>query len=314
LYDNQNQLHFNKVLLHICSMLQKLQRKWKVNGTSLLLILITFALGGSACGIVGRKLMAFTGIEKSLLWGLVYIIVLTIIWPLCVLVISIPMGQFAFFKKYIGKLVRRFGGRSQSATNENKPPTRVAIFASGNGSNAASLIQYFKKDPEVEIALVVCNKPVAGVLQVAADAGIETLVIEKERFYNGDAYLPALNALQINWIVLAGFLWKLPPVLIQQWPSAIFNIHPALLPKFGGKGMYGAKVHQAVIDAQETESGISIHFVDEQYDHGAVIFQAPCVVLPDDTHQTLANRIQELEHRHFPEQIARIIKSEKLVK
>jgi phosphoribosylglycinamide formyltransferase-1 len=105
-----------------------------------------------------------------------------------------------------------------------------------------------------------------------------------------------------------------PTVLIQHWPSAIFNIHPALLPKFGGKGMYGAKVHQAVIDAKETESGISIHFVDEQYDHGAVIFQAPCAVLPDDTHQTLANRIQELEHRHFPEQIARIIKSEKLVK
>jgi formyltetrahydrofolate-dependent phosphoribosylglycinamide formyltransferase len=295
-------------------MLQKLQRKWKVNGTSLLLILITFALGGSACGIVGRKLMAFTGIEKGLLWGLVYIVVLTIIWPLCVLVISIPMGQFAFFKKYIGKLVRRFGVRSRSAANENKPLIRMAIFASGNGSNAATLIQYFIKDPEVEIALVVCNKPGAGVLQVAADAGIETLVIEKERFYNGDAYVPVLQALQINWIVLAGFLWKVPPVLIQLWPSAIFNIHPALLPKFGGKGMYGAKVHQAVIDAQETESGISIHFVDEQYDHGAVIFQAHCAVLPDDTHQTLASRIQELEHRHFPEQIANIIKSEKLVK
>ena len=314
MYDNQNQLRFNKVLLHICSMLQKLQRKWKVNGTSLLLILITFALGGSACGIVGRKLMAFTGIEKGLLWGLVYIIVLTIIWPLCVLVISIPMGQFAFFKKYIAKLVRRFGGRSQSAANEKKPSTRMAIFASGNGSNAATLIQYFKKDPEVEIALVLCNKPGAGVIKVAADEGIETLMIEKERFYNGDAYVPALQALQINWIVLAGFLWKVPPVLIQHWPSAIFNIHPALLPKFGGKGMYGAKVHQAVIDAKETESGISIHFVDEQYDHGAVIFQAPCAVLPDDTHQTLANRIQELEHRHFPEQIARIIKSKKLVK
>ncbi len=314
MYDNQNQLRFHKLLLHICSMLQKLQRKWKVSGTSLLLILITFALGGSACGIVGRKLMAFTGIEKGLLWGLVYIIVLTIIWPLCVLMISIPMGQFAFFKKYIGKLVRRFGGSSQFAANDNKPPTRVAIFASGNGSNAATLIQYFKKDPEVEIALVVCNKPGAGVLKVAADAGIETLVIEKERFYNGDAYVPVLQALQINWIVLAGFLWKVPPVLIQHWPSAIFNIHPALLPKFGGKGMYGAKVHQAVIDAQETESGISIHFVDEQYDHGAVVFQAPCAVLPDDTHQTLASRIQELEHRHFPEQIARIIKSEKLVK
>lgn len=314
MYDNQNQLRFHKLLLHICSMLQKLQRKWKVNGTSLLLILITFALGGSACGIVGRKLMAFTGIEKGLLWGVVYIIVLTIIWPLCVLMISIPMGQFAFFKKYIGKLIRRFGGRSRSAENENKPLIRMAIFASGNGSNAATLIQYFKKDPEVEIALVVCNKPGAGVLQVAADAGIETLVIEKERFYNGDAYVPVLQALQINWIVLAGFLWKVPPVLIQHWPSAIFNIHPALLPKFGGKGMYGAKVHQAVINAQETESGISIHFVDEQYDHGAVIFQAHCAVLPDDTHQTLASRIKELEHRHFPEQIANIIKSEKLVK
>lgn len=295
-------------------MFQKLQRKWKVNGTSLLLILATFALGGSACGIVGRKLMAFTGIEKGWLWALLYIIVLTIIWPLCVLLISIPMGQFAFFKKYIRKLLGRFSGNRQIMDAPTNSRARIAIFASGNGSNAAALMEYFKNDAGVEIALVVCNKPGAGVLKVAADAGIETLLIEKERFNNGDAFVPVLQSKQIHWIVLAGFLWKVPTQLIRHWPSAIFNIHPALLPKFGGQGMYGAKVHQAVIDAKETASGISIHLVDEQYDHGEVLFQASCEVLPEDTPQTLAYRIQGLEHHHFPEQIARIIKSEKLVK
>lgn len=295
-------------------MFQKLQRKWKVNGTSLLLILVTFALGGSACGMVGRKLMTFTGIEKGWLWALVYIIVLTIIWPICVLLISIPLGQFSFFKKYIRKLLGRLSGNRQKADAPSYNRARIAIFASGNGSNAAALIQYFKNDANVDIALLVCNKPGAGVLQIAANAGIEALLIEKERFNNGDAYVPVLQSKKIHWIVLAGFLWKVPSHLIRHWPSAIFNIHPALLPKFGGKGMYGQKVHQAVIDAKETVSGISIHLVDEQYDHGEVLFQASCEVLPEDTCQTLASRIQGLEHRHFPEQIARMIKSEKLVK
>jgi len=296
-------------------MFQKLQRKWKVTGTSLLLILVTFALGGSACGWVGKKIMTFTGIEKGLLWVIVYVIVITIIWPLCVLLISIPMGQFPFFKNYISKLLRRLGVRGMvpapsTATNSH----RIAVFASGNGSNAAALLQYFEKDPNVSIALLVCNKPGAGVLQIAADAGIETLIIDKERFINGDAYVTVLQSKKINWIVLAGFLWKVPPVLIRHWPAAIFNIHPALLPSFGGKGMYGSKVHQAVIDAKAPTSGISIHLVDEHYDHGEVFFQASCAVFPDDTPLSLAKRVQELEHQHFAAQIAQRIKSEKLVK
>lgn len=295
-------------------MFQKLQRKWKVSGTSLLLILTTFALGGSFCGMAGKKIMGFTGIEKGWLWGATYVVVLTIIWPLCVLLISIPMGQFTFFKKYIGKILRRFSGKATPAEAQSAVPAKMAIFASGNGTNAEALIQYFSKDPCANIALVVCNKAAAGVLQIATAAGIETLLIEKERFYNGDAYVPLLKAEQIEWIILAGFLWKLPSALIQHWPSAILNIHPALLPKYGGKGMYGAKVHQAVIDAKDTASGISIHFVDEQYDHGKVVFQISCPVLPDDTPQSLAARIQELEHLHFPAQIAQIIKSKKLVK
>jgi formyltetrahydrofolate-dependent phosphoribosylglycinamide formyltransferase len=296
-------------------MFQKLQRKWKVNGTSLLLFLVTFALGGSACGWVGKKLMMFTGLDKGLLWVIVYVIVLTIIWPVCVLLISIPMGQFSFFKGYIGKLLRRFGARGMGPALEAAPQThRIAIFASGNGSNAAALLQYFEKDPNISIALIVCNKPGVGVLQIADNAGIETLIIDKERFLNGDAYVPVLQNKGVNWIVLAGFLWKVPHGLIQHWPSAIFNIHPALLPNFGGKGMYGSKVHQAVIDAKAPRSGISIHLVDEHYDHGEVFFQASCAVLPDDTPQSLAKRVQELEHEHFAAQIAERIKSEKLVK
>ena len=185
--------------------------------------------------------------------------------------------------------------------------TRIAIFASGAGSNAAKIIEYFSNSDTTIVALIACNKPEAGVLHIAAEAKIPTLIIEKERFFRGDGYLPELEQYRISFIVLAGFLWKIPDRLISRYPEAIINIHPALLPKHGGKGMYGMKVHEAVIAAGEKESGITIHYVDGHYDNGDVIFQQRCEVAPDDTPELLAARIHELEHQHFPHVIEQVI-------
>jgi phosphoribosylglycinamide formyltransferase 1 len=195
---------------------------------------------------------------------------------------------------------------------------KIAVFASGAGSNAQKIIETAnaipnslkegKTDlPTYQVSLIVCNKPEAGVLKIADKENIPSLLIEKERFFRGDAYVPALKAADIDFIVLAGFLWKVPTALIAAFANKIINIHPALLPKYGGKGMYGQHVHQAVVDNQEAESGITIHYVDEKYDHGQIIFQATCPVNKDDTADTLAQRIHQLEHFHYPTVIASLM-------
>jgi phosphoribosylglycinamide formyltransferase-1 len=177
---------------------------------------------------------------------------------------------------------------------------RLAVFASGAGSNARRLIEHFAQSDLASVALIVCNKPGAGVLQIADEHGIPTLLLEKERFFRGDGYVAELKAQQIDFVILAGFLWKVPGALIDAYAHRIVNIHPALLPNYGGKGMYGEHVHKAVLAAGDPQSGITIHEVDEQYDHGTHLFQATCPVLPGDTPASLAQRIHELEHRHYP--------------
>lgn len=185
----------------------------------------------------------------------------------------------------------------------------IAVFASGAGSNAAQIIDRFRSHPTINVALIVCNKPGAGVLAIAAAKNISFLLIEKEKFFFGDAYIKELKENEIDFIVLAGFLWKIPTTLIKAFPDKIINIHPALLPKYGGKGMYGQHVHQAVIDNKETESGITIHYVNEVYDNGKTIFQATCPVLSTDTAISLARRVAALEHEHYPAVIEGIIKN-----
>jgi phosphoribosylglycinamide formyltransferase-1 len=190
-----------------------------------------------------------------------------------------------------------------------KPIKNIAIFASGAGSNAEKIIQYFNKKQTAAIKLIVCNKPDAGVLKVAKNYGILTLLIEKEKFLKGDAYVDELKAAEIDFIVLAGFLWKIPLLLIDSFPNKIINIHPALLPKYGGKGMYGMHVHEAVVNNKEVETGITIHYVDGQYDHGDIIFQAKCEVLASDSPTDVAQKIHSLEHAHFPAVIEKVIES-----
>ena len=186
---------------------------------------------------------------------------------------------------------------------------RIAIFASGAGSNAARIIDHFRSHSHIHIDLVVCNKPGAGVIGIATKEGIPVLEIEKERFFRGDGYVPELEAKGINFVVLAGFLWKIPASLLAAYPEKIVNIHPALLPKYGGKGMYGHFVHEAVIQAGEKESGITIHLVDAVYDHGKTLFQATCALDSSDTPDTLAAKIHLLEHKHFPEVIAKLLET-----
>jgi len=188
---------------------------------------------------------------------------------------------------------------------------QIAVFASGTGSNAQQIIQHFRANTRATIALIVCNKPGAGVIDIAAAADIPVLMIEKEKFFQGDAYTAELNAFGIDFIVLAGFLWKLPSKLVAAYSGRIINIHPALLPKFGGKGMYGNYVHEAVIKAGEKESGITIHYVDEWYDHGNIIFQASCLVEEDETPASLARKINMLEHTHYPAVIEKTVQTVK---
>lgn len=185
---------------------------------------------------------------------------------------------------------------------------RLAVFASGTGSNAQKIIDYFRNHSLVHIGIIVSNNIKAGVLDIAKAESIPYILIEREAFYRGHAYVEELKENDIDFIVLAGFLWKVPPALIKAYTKKIINIHPALLPKFGGKGMYGRYVHQAVLDAKETESGITIHYVDEWYDHGSIIFQARCTVDQDDTPETLAQKVHELEHRHYSQVIEQLLK------
>lgn len=291
-------------------MFKKLQEKWGVTPFQLLLVLVTFAVGGSLSGVIGTTIMSQFTLNNKLIYIPLYIFVVTLAWPICVLAVSIFTGQFSFFRKYLYKIGVRLKLVSPIKIVEtNKKQTQhIAIFASGAGSNALKIIQHFQDNTEIKIALIVCNKPNAGVLKIADDYHIPTLLIEKEAFFKGNAYVPELKKHDINFIVLAGFLWIVPDTLIKHFENKIINIHPALLPKYGGKGMYGMNVHQAVIDNQETESGITIHYVNNHYDEGEMIFQAKCLISQNDTPESLAEKIHQLEHKHFPLVIEDLLK------
>ena len=184
--------------------------------------------------------------------------------------------------------------------------TKLAIFASGAGSNAQKIIDHFRNHPQIRVSLILCNKPEAGVLTIAQNEGIAHVLINKEQ-YQLDGYTSFLKENGIDFIILAGFLRKIPPALIAAYPRRIINIHPALLPFYGGKGMYGHFVHEAVVAAGEKKTGITIHYVDEQYDHGDIIFQATCGVNTTDTADTVAQKVHQLEHEHFPRVIESVI-------
>ena len=189
---------------------------------------------------------------------------------------------------------------------------RIAIFASGNGTNAQRIIEYFQGSHKVTIGLILTNNPQAFVLERAKQAKIPTLCFNRKEFYDSNFILDILSVQGISFIVLAGFLWLIPEYLLNAYKGNIINIHPALLPKFGGKGMYGMRVHEAVIQSGDKESGITIHHVNQHYDEGQIIFQVKCPVEPGDTPESLAERVHQLEYKYFPEVIESVIIQNKM--
>src|SRR4030042_3794447 len=185
---------------------------------------------------------------------------------------------------------------------------KIAILAAGSGTNAQRIIEYFSANPQITVSLVLSNKPDAYVLERAKKLNVPSVVFNRHSFYETDEITGLLKKDRIDFIVLAGFLWMVPVNLILAYPGRIINIHPALLPKYGGKGMYGERVHEAVIWSGDKVSGISIHYVNEKYDEGNIIFQAKCEVLQDDTPDSLAHRVHKLEYKHYPEIIEKVIK------
>jgi len=184
---------------------------------------------------------------------------------------------------------------------------RLAIFASGSGTNAENIIRYFQKKPQIRVSCICTNRPDAFVIERVRPFHIPVLVFSRQDFYETEKVSDFLIENKTDWIILAGFLWLIPANLIGRFSSRIINIHPALLPKYGGKGMYGPSVHKAVIENKDEQSGISIHYVNNEYDKGNIIFQAACNVDPSDTPDTLASKVHALEYEHFPRVIEEVL-------
>ncbi|WP_134090808.1 phosphoribosylglycinamide formyltransferase [Olivibacter sp. XZL3] len=185
---------------------------------------------------------------------------------------------------------------------------RIAIFASGSGSNAQKIMEHFKYSQDAEVSLILTNNPEAYVLQRADNFEVPSHVFDRHEFYHTDHIVELLNRMQIDLVVLAGFLWLIPANLLKAFPEKIINIHPALLPAYGGKGMYGDRVHQAILDNKEEESGITIHYVNEHFDEGEIIYQARFRIEPGDNLEMVKFKGQQLEHQHFPKVIENLLK------
>ncbi len=186
---------------------------------------------------------------------------------------------------------------------------KIVVFASGSGSNAENIIRYFKDSGTAEVVFVLSNKPSAKVLDRAQKLNVTSLYFDRDAFYNTNDVLHVLEDINPDIIVLAGFLWLFPSSILKKFPNKVINLHPALLPKYGGKGMFGSNVHQAVLDNKEKETGITIHYVNEKYDDGQIIFQKAFPISSTETLTSLTEKIHELEHRHFPKVIENLLES-----
>ena len=191
-------------------------------------------------------------------------------------------------------------------TKKDKNMKNIAILASGEGTNAERIIRYFEEKEEVNVAVVIASRASAGVIKRVEHLHVPCRVVTSAGFASGEA-LQVLQEYKTDFVVLAGFLLRIPDAILHAYPKRMVNIHPSLLPKFGGKGMYGIHVHEAVLKAGEEESGITIQYINERYDEGDYIFQAKCPVLPDDIPETLAMRVHQLEYQYYPEVIERLV-------
>jgi formyltetrahydrofolate-dependent phosphoribosylglycinamide formyltransferase len=295
-------------------MLNRLKKHWAVDNKQLFLILCTFAITGTLTAWLTKKVAEWLFFDDyGFAWWISKIVVLIFGYQVIILIVGFSLGMFPFFWKYEKKILTRFGLLKKNLNdeiiveNQKESAAQLAIFASGAGSNAQEIINYFRDSTETKIALIVCNNRKAGVIEIAAKENIPLLLIDKNKFLE-HGYVSELNKYQIDLIILAGFLWKIPPQLINAFPNRIINIHPALLPAFGGKGMFGKAVHAAVVAAKEKDSGITIHYVDEKYDHGEIIFQTKCTIDENETAESLAQKIHNLEHQYYPKIIDSVLK------
>ncbi|MEO5985274.1 MAG: phosphoribosylglycinamide formyltransferase [Ferruginibacter sp.] len=284
-------------------MLNKLREKWGINSRRFFLVLCTFAVTGSFTAWIGNNISNWLNVERyTLAWWIFKIAVFGIGYQVLILFFGFCFGQFAFFWNFEKRLLAHLGFIKKTSN------IHLAIFASGAGSNAKKIIEYFKGSPDVRIVLIVSSNPNAGILDIAKEKDIESFICGK-----GETPATLLNILEkkkVNYLILAGYLKIVPPAIIKAFPKKIINLHPALLPSYGGKGMYGLNVHEAVINNKEKESGITIHFADELYDHGEIIFQEKCAVNENETPATLAAKIQALEHIWYSQVISSIIKKQ----
>lgn len=293
-------------------MLQPLMKKWNVSGRDLVVILVVFAITGLTTAYISKAITGWVGFTDDTHWGwklMLRLLMLIFGYQFILLTVAFLLGQFQFFWRFERNLLTRLGFFKQEAATPThmKEKIKLAVFASGTGSNTQKLIDHFRDSAVAEISLVVCNKPGAGVIDIAKKENIPVLTVERKRFLQDDGYVNELTRAGIGFIVLAGFLWKIPTALINAFPRKIVNIHPALLPKHGGKGMYGQYVHEAVLNAGEVETGISIHYVDEHYDSGDIIFQTACPVLESDGPEDIAKRVHLLEYVHYPAVVESVV-------
>ena len=189
--------------------------------------------------------------------------------------------------------------------------TQIALFSSGNGTNAENTANYFEKNSQIKVAVIISNKQNAYVHQRAKVLKIPSYSFSKNEIMEGTSLLKLLSEYKIDYIILAGFLLKVPQTILNNFPNKIINIHPALLPKYGGKGMYGDNVHKKVVEMRDSKSGITIHYVNEKYDEGEIIFQESCTISPEDTYKDVARKVHNLEYAHFPRVIEEVILSNK---
>lgn len=286
-------------------MLNKLQKKWGISGKRFFMVMVVFALTGTTAAWLTAEITGWLRIEKfSFAWWTLKVGMLLIGYQILLLFYGFVFGQFDFFWHYERKILSHM-----RLLPPQPEPARLMVFASGAGSNAEKLIQYFNENSQkssiAKVTQIVCNKENAGVLKIAEKYDVPVMMIHKKELERG-AYNEDWKK-HGDWIILAGFLLKIPSSLVNTFPKRIVNLHPALLPLHGGRGMYGMRVHEAVLASGESETGITIHFVDDEYDHGETIFQARCTLQPNETPETLAQKIHQLEHLHYPEQIEKLV-------
>lgn len=216
--------------------------------------------------------------------------------------------NFQSYLKTENEVDKQFKARAHRDKNKYYMKKRIAIFASGSGSNAQKIMEHFKYSRDAEVSLILTNNPEAYVLQRADNFEVPSHVFDRKEFYNTDNIVDLLNRMQIDLIVLAGFLWLVPGNLLKAFPNKIINIHPALLPSYGGKGMYGDRVHIAVLENKDEESGITIHYVNEHFDEGEIIYQAKFKIEEGDNLEMVKFKGQQLEHQYFPKVIENLLK------